>query len=157
MRACGSTSQHLSCESGVAVAFKEERMCRPTGGRNPPHCHVHCADTVFAFEEGRGQSRARRGRCCCCSWRRRYYCFQLRGRRSCDYVPLLLRRGGFPGERLQLPPRRPVTDTHSRVTQSQFGGPERPDGATVPPVSLSGRQTGTRPVAASQICQDGAD
>lgn len=28
------------------------RVC--TASRNPPCCHVHCADTVFVFEEGGG-------------------------------------------------------------------------------------------------------
>lgn len=37
------------------------------------------------------------------------------------------------------------------------GGSPGPDGATVLSVSLSGRQTGTRPVAVSQVGQDDAD
>lgn len=40
----------------MRVALRQKRMCVcvPTVGRNPPRCHVHCADTVFAFEkEGR--------------------------------------------------------------------------------------------------------
>lgn len=46
------------------------------------------------------------------------------------------------------------------MTQSHVqhgGGSPGPDGASVPSVSLSGRQTGTRPVAVSQVGQDDAD
>lgn len=38
----------------VAQMYTCARVCVCTASRNPPCCHVHCADTVFVFEEGGG-------------------------------------------------------------------------------------------------------